>query len=98
MVARTRINLTLYVIGCHFYLCLLLRFIYEATKEQKRLRSEELYDQYSSPNINRSIKTKRMGRAGHVTHMGERSAAYRILVGKPEENTPLGIRMLRWKD
>jgi hypothetical protein len=30
--------------------------------------------------------------------MEDRKAAYRVLVGKPEGNTPLGIRMLRWKD
>jgi hypothetical protein len=30
--------------------------------------------------------------------MGQRRAAYRVLVGKPEGNRPLGIRMCRWKD
>jgi len=28
--------------------------------------------------------------AGHVTSMGERRSVYRVLVGKPEGNRPLG--------
>jgi hypothetical protein len=31
------------------------------------------------------IKSRRMRRAGHVTRIGEKRNAYRILVGKPEE-------------
>jgi len=27
---------------------------------------------------------------GHVAHMGERKGVYRVLVGKPEGNRPLG--------
>jgi hypothetical protein len=38
----------------------------------------------SSPNIIRIIKSRRMRRAGHVTRMGKKRYAYRILVGKPE--------------
>jgi hypothetical protein len=30
--------------------------------------------------------------------MGERRGAYRILIGKPEGNRPLGKPMRRWKD
>ena len=33
-----------------------------------------------------------------VAHMGERSGAYRILVGKPEGWRPLGRLMRRWND
>jgi hypothetical protein len=29
---------------------------------------------------------------------GERRGVYRILVGKPEENRPLGIPRRRWED
>jgi hypothetical protein len=29
--------------------------------------------------------------AGHVAYMGERRGVYRVLVGKPEGNRPLGI-------
>ena len=30
--------------------------------------------------------------------MGERRGVYRVLVGKPEENTPLGTPRRRWED
>ena len=36
--------------------------------------------------------------AGHVARMGERRDAYRILVGKPQRNRPLGRPTLRWED
>jgi hypothetical protein len=39
---------------------------------------------YSSPNIIRMIKSRRMRWAGHVTRMGERRGADRILVRRPE--------------
>jgi hypothetical protein len=35
---------------------------------------------------------------GHITHMGERRGAYRILVGRPEGIRPLGKPRHRWKD
>jgi hypothetical protein len=35
---------------------------------------------------------------GHVTRMGENRNSYRILVGKPEGNRPLGRPRRRWKD
>jgi hypothetical protein len=38
---------------------------------------------YSSPNIIRMIKSRKMRWAGHVVRMGETRNAYRILVGKP---------------
>jgi hypothetical protein len=46
--------------------------------------------QYSSPNIIRMIKSRRMRWAGHVARMGEKRNAYRILVIEPEEKRPLG--------
>jgi hypothetical protein len=39
----------------------------------------------SSPNIIRTIKSRRMRRAGHVARMGEKRNAYRILVGSQKE-------------
>ena len=39
---------------------------------------------YSSPNIVRVIKSRRMRWAGHVARMGEEMGVYRVLVGKPE--------------
>jgi hypothetical protein len=51
---------------------------------------------YSSPNIIRMIKSRRMRWAGHVARMGETRNAYRILVGKPEGKRPLGRPRRRW--
>jgi hypothetical protein len=45
---------------------------------------EELQDLYSSPNIMRVIKSRRMRWAGHVARMGEERDVYRVLVGKSE--------------
>jgi hypothetical protein len=59
----------------------------EVAGRWRRLHKEELNDLYSSPNIFRVIKSRRMVWAGHVAHMGERRGAYRVLVGKPEGQT-----------
>ena len=56
----------------------------EVTGEWRKLHNEELNDLYSSPNIVRVIKWKRMRWVGHVARMGERRGVYRVLVGKPE--------------
>jgi len=70
----------------------------EVTGEWRRLHYEELSDLYSSPNIVRVIKSRRMRWAGHVPRMGEERGAYRVLVGKPEGKRPLGIPRHRWVD
>jgi len=57
---------------------------YEITEEWKRLHNEELSDLYSSPNIMRVIKSRRMRWAGHVARMGEERGVYRFWLGKPE--------------
>ena len=59
---------------------------------------EELNDLYSSPNIVRVIKSRRMRWAGHVARMSEERGLYRVLVGKPEGKRPLGIPRRRWVD
>jgi hypothetical protein len=43
----------------------------EVTREWRRVHKEELNDLYSSPNIVRVIKLRRMRWAGHVARMGE---------------------------
>jgi len=60
----------------------------EVTGEWRRMHNEELNDLYSSPNIVRVIKSRRMIWAGHVAHMGEERGVYRVLVGKPERKRP----------
>jgi len=70
----------------------------EVTGEWRSLHNEELHDLYSSPNIVRVIKSRRMRWSGHVAHMGEEKGVYRILVGKPEGKRPLGRPRRRWED
>jgi hypothetical protein len=70
----------------------------EATGEWRRLHNEELNDLYSSPNIIRVIKSRRMRWAGYVARMREKRYAYRILVGRPEGRRPLGRPRRRWED
>ena len=53
---------------------------------------------YSSPNIIRSLKTRRLRWAGHVAHMDQPTNAYKISVGKPEGKRPLGRPSRRWED
>ena len=42
--------------------------------------------------------SRRMIWAGHVARMGERRGVYRVLVGKPEGERPLGRPRSRWED
>jgi hypothetical protein len=69
----------------------------DATGERRRIHNEELNDVYSSTNIIRVIKSKRMRWAGHVARMGEKRGAFRILVARPEGRRPLGRRRRRWE-
>jgi hypothetical protein len=62
------------------------------------LQNDELHDLYSSPNIVRVIKSRKMRWAGHVARMGERRGVYRVLVGRPEGKRPLRRPRRRWED
>jgi len=53
---------------------------------------------YSSPNIVRVMKSRRIRWAGHVGRMGERGDIYGVLVGKPEGKRLLGRPRGRWED
>jgi hypothetical protein len=70
----------------------------EVTGEWRRLLNEELYAVYSSPNIIRVIKSRRLRWAGHVARVGKRRGAYRALVGKPEGRSLFGRPRRRWED
>ena len=70
----------------------------EVTGEWRRLHNEELYALYSTPNIIRVIKSRRLRWAGHVARMEERQCAYRVLVGRREGRRPLGRPRRRWED
>jgi hypothetical protein len=70
----------------------------EVTGEWKRLHKKELYALYSSPNVIRLIKSRRLRWAGHAARMGERRGAYRALVEKSEGRRPLGKPRRRWDD
>jgi hypothetical protein len=58
-------------------------------RELRKLHNEELHNLYSSPNITRMTKSRRMRWAGHVARIGKTRNAYRISVGKPEGKKPL---------
>jgi hypothetical protein len=70
----------------------------EVTGEWRKLQSGELHNLYSSPDIIRQIKSRRMRWAGHVARMGEVRNVYRVLVGKPDGKRPLGRPWRRWED
>jgi len=62
------------------------------------LQNEELNVLYSTRNIVRVIKTRRMIWAGHVARMGEERVVYRVFVGKPQGWRPLERPRRRWVD
>ena len=68
------------------------------TGEWRKLHKEELNDLYSSPNIVRVIKSRRLRWAGHVARMEEGRGVHKVLVGKPEGKSPMGRPRRRWKD
>jgi hypothetical protein len=58
----------------------------EVIRDWRKLHNEELHNLYSSPNVIRMVKSRRMRRARY------------ILVGKPEGRRPLGRPRRRWVD
>jgi hypothetical protein len=68
----------------------------EVTVEWRKLHNEELHNLYSSPDIIRQVKSRRMRWAGHVARMEEERKVSKILVGKPEGKRPLGRPRHMW--
>jgi hypothetical protein len=64
--------------------------------EENLIHAAHFRGLYSSPSIIRIMKSRRMRWAGHVARMEEERKAYRLLVGKPGENIPLGRPRRRW--
>jgi hypothetical protein len=63
----------------------------EVTGDWRKLHNEELHDFYSSPNIIRMIKSRRIIWAGYVARMGKRNA-YRILWESQKERDTRKIK------
>ncbi|KAJ4451572.1 hypothetical protein ANN_03041 [Periplaneta americana] len=70
----------------------------EVTGEWRKLHNIELHTLYSSLDIIRNIKSRRLRWAGHVSRMGESKKAYRVLVGRPERKRLLGKPRCRLED
>jgi hypothetical protein len=70
----------------------------EVTGEWRKLHSGQLHNLYSSPDIIRQIRSRRMRWAGHVARMRKGRNMYRVLVGNPEGNRPLERPRRRWED
>ena len=69
----------------------------EITGEWRKLHNAELHALYS-PNIIRSLKSRRLRLTGHVARMEQSRNAYRVIVGKSEGKRPLGRPRRRWED
>jgi hypothetical protein len=61
----------------------------EIMREWRKLHNGDLHHLYSSPDIIRQIKSRKMRWAGHVARMGEGRNVYRVLVGKTKGKRPL---------
>jgi hypothetical protein len=79
-----------------------LRRIFGPKREEdgpwRKLHNDELHSLYSSPNIVRVIKSRRMRWMGHVACMEEGRGVYVVLVGRPKGKRPLGRPWCRWED
>ena len=68
----------------------------------EKLHNEEINDLYSSPNIVRAIKSRKMRWAEQVARVDERRGVFRVLVGNLRERDHLGDRgvdgriILKW--
>jgi hypothetical protein len=79
-----------------------LRRIFEPRRKEegtwRKLHNDELHSLYSSPNIVKVIKSRRMRWAGYVACMGEGRVVYRVWVGRSGGKKPLGRSRRRLED
>ena len=62
------------------------------------MENAELHALYSSPNIIRNLKSRRLRWAGYVACMEQSRNASRVLMGKPEGKRSLGRPRRRWEE
>jgi hypothetical protein len=66
--------------------------------KRRKIHNGELHNLYSSPDIIRQIKSRRIRWAEHVARVGEEKNVYRVLMGKREGRRPLGRQRRKWDD
>jgi hypothetical protein len=69
----------------------------EMKRGWRKLHNEELHNLYSTPDINKTIKSRSMRLAGYVARTWEKRNACRILVVKPEGKRVLRRLRHRWE-
>jgi hypothetical protein len=69
----------------------------EITGQWRRLHDGEIHNFYSSPDIIRRIKSRRMRWVGHVAHMERGRIVYTVLMGRPEGKRPLERQRRGWE-
>jgi hypothetical protein len=80
-----------------------LRRIFRVKRDEiisvwRKLHNKELHNLYSSSNVIRIIKSRKMKWAGNVARIREKKNSYKIFVRKPERNRPIGRPRRRWQD
>jgi hypothetical protein len=70
----------------------------EEDESWRKLHNDEIHNLYSSSNIVRVIKSRRMRWAEYGARMGKGRGIYRVLIGSPEGKRPLGRPRRRWID
>jgi hypothetical protein len=78
-----------------------LRRIFGPKREEdgswRKLHSDEFHGLYSSLNIVRVIKSRRMRWVGLVACIGEGRGVYSVLIGRPKSKRPLGKPRHWWE-
>jgi hypothetical protein len=64
----------------------------------RKFHSDKRHIVYSSPDIIRHIKSRRIRWVGHEAHMGEDRKLHKVLVGNLEGKRPLVRPRCRWED